>query len=193
MKKTILILTAITFGATTPYAISQTPNKKEPEKATPAKQNPPKKGEKTTDTPEKSEITSDQKRVLEPYPANPTGNPPAGWKIKLLPNSKVENKTEIEPGKEITVSVEAYTLEPIALENETIIVLNDPFYNPLLKNAQEKTLGASITKYSEESEILRNNLHAVIQSLEKDLKIVEKTPENKEVKPKSSDSTKTKK
>ncbi len=110
-----------------------------------------------------------EEKILEPYPAKPTAEPPKGWKIQLLKNSKVENKTEIAPGKEINISVEAYKLEPVALDNEPFLVINDPFYNPLLKNAQEKTLGAAITKFSEESIGLQKNLERVISILEKSL------------------------
>lgn len=124
-----------------------------------------------------------EEKILEPYAAKPTAEPPKGWKIQLLKNSKVENKTEIAPGKEINISVEAYKLEPIAIGNETILVLGDPFYNPLLKNAQEKTLGAAITKFSEESQGLQKNLQLVISALEKSLGESHNGLEGSEAKP----------
>lgn len=111
-----------------------------------------------------------QEPLQEPYKPRPTAEPPKGWKIVLLENSKVENKIEVSPGKEITVGVPAYKLEPTQKEGETVLVIMDPRYDPLLKNAQEQTLGAAITKFSEEGEVLRKKLKEAINLLENNLK-----------------------
>lgn len=126
--------------------------------------------------------------LQEPYKPRPTGEPPKGWKIILLENSKVENQIEISPGKEITVGVPAYKLEPSKKDGEDVLILQDPHYNPMLKNAQEDTLGASITKFSEEGEALREKLKEAITTLENSLK---KTPEEGETPEVKTSQTKT--
>jgi hypothetical protein len=113
-------------------------------------------------------------RPLEPYPARPTGEPPAGWKISLLENSKVESVTPVGPGKEIKISVAAYKLDPEAGTN--ILIMKDPLYNPLLKNDQKRTIGATITRYSEEVESLQQDLKEVIETLEMGLKNAPEPP-----------------
>lgn len=112
-----------------------------------------------------------KQQFLDPFPAKPTGDTPKGWEIILLENSKAESKTQIEPGKDIDISVQAYQLVPASKGQEgQIWNIQDPQYNPLLKNAQERTLGATITKFSEECEVLRKALQDVTSSLEKSLK-----------------------
>lgn len=123
---------------------------------------------------------SDGKSSFDPYEAKPTADPPPGWKIQLLENSKVENKTAVTPELVMTIKVEAYALVPIKSGEEEITVITDPYYNPLLKNVQEKTLGASVTKYSEQTKILRDNLKEVIEKLENSLKEAQNQTEAKE-------------
>jgi len=116
----------------------------------------------------------DKPVLYEPYLPKPTGTPPKGWEITLLENSKVESTTNIgENHKPVKLSAPAYQLIPspkIKGEEEEAIIFLDPNYNPMLKNAQEKTIGASLTAYSESATALQEKLEGVILTLKEALK-----------------------
>ena len=162
-----ILAAGATPAATAEETVGQTPPEEKPAATVPAPSAETKMP--SGDTREGQAMTS---RPKEPYPARPTGDPPAGWKITLLENSKVESVTPVAPGKDIKISVAAYKLEPDGAAGS--FVVKDPSYNPLLKNDQKRTIGATITRYSEEVVELQNDLKEVMGALEIALK---KAPE----------------
>lgn len=105
-------------------------------------------------------------RLIEPYAPKPSGPTPEGWEIKILEGSVVESVTRLKSGREIKVSTPAYELVPIG----DVLVISDPGFNPTLANSQTDTIGAVLTKYSEEAHILQERLKKIIEELEKNLK-----------------------
>jgi len=130
---------------------------------------------------------TEQPKLYEPYAPKPSHAIPAGWELKILQGSKVENKTTLKNQKEIKITVPAYELVPITSGkqemNPETTLLKDPGFKPNLANNQTDTLGAVLTQYSEITESLQTKLQNIIGELETNIGTTSSTTSNATTKP----------
>jgi hypothetical protein len=108
-----------------------------------------------------------QPKLYEPYAPKPSGVIPAGWEIKILEGSQVENSTILPPKREVKITVPAYELVP--KQEGGSVVLMDPGFAPKLSTAQKETIGAILTDYSEKVIDVQAKLEKLTAELEKKL------------------------
>jgi len=110
-------------------------------------------------------------KLFEPFSPKPSHQIPAGWELKILKGSKVENVTTLKNNKEVKVTVPAYELVPVQTNptTEETKILVDPGFQPDLANNQTNTIGAILTDYSESALTLETKLQTIIDTLESKL------------------------
>jgi hypothetical protein len=113
-------------------------------------------------------------KLLEPYIAKPSAEPPKGWAIRVLAGAEVDTKSALDKNKTIELTVPAYEMYPLPADD--IRIIREPGFNPALGNKQKDTLGASITSYLEQIDAVDTKLATVADSIEKALNLDKPLP-----------------
>lgn len=115
--------------------------------------------------------TTGKPRMLEPYTAKPSIEPPEGWAHRVLMDSEVETQSQLDETRKIGLKVPAYEIYP--LPGDGIKIIREPLFNPSQGNKQEKTMGATLTVYLEQVDTNESKLDEIVQAIEEalDLKV----------------------
>jgi hypothetical protein len=115
-----------------------------------------------TPTPEPSSADDIQIKYFAQAQPKPIGLLPPGWDVGVVEDRTVEKTVELPGGKTPKINSKAYVLVPT---NKDGLVLDDPGFDVSKGNAQDATVGASLTAYIEAAGDLKKKLDTVTDEL----------------------------
>lgn len=92
----------------------------------------------------------------------PMGLLPSGWDVGVVEDRTVEKIVDLPGGKNPRINSKAYVLIPTVKDG---VVFDDPGFDVEMGNAQDSTVGASLTAYIEAASDLKKKLDVVTEEL----------------------------